>query len=253
MSWRLQPRGKAGSPHFSDGRLARSSAEVVADALQRLRVTPAGLHAWTEQLRLWLAADLLQPLMRLLDAAHAVSVRTDPPMRPMLGKLKACWAARVWCLACQMLFIGRWVCRVWPSVPRSWNLHLHWRPSAPRRALRPGPTPVLPARDCLWSLCCLWRVTCQLGAQEVARHAAQLGLAVALAPVGAEAGAAARAGAGAASSAAAETDDDVLAAQLRAQLTNALRGPAHAHTAAAFACLEVCAFACRDIVTLTQE
>lgn len=47
---------------------------MVADALQRLRVSPAGLHAWTEQLRLWLAAELLQPLMRLLDGAHQVSI-----------------------------------------------------------------------------------------------------------------------------------------------------------------------------------
>lgn len=82
----MQPRGKAGSPHFSDGRLARSSAEVVSDALQRLRVTPAGLHAWTEQLRLWLAADLLQPLMRLLDGAHAVSARITTAVHPTIGE-----------------------------------------------------------------------------------------------------------------------------------------------------------------------
>ena len=70
----------------------------------------------------------------------------------------------------------------------------------------------------------------------MARHAAQLGWQVALAPLGADAGGGAG---GAAPASGVETDDELLAAQLRAQLTAALQGPAVPQTASAMACLEV--------------
>ena len=88
---RAQPRGKAGSPHRGDGRLAPSGAEAADAALGRLAATRADLDAWAERLRAWLAAELLQPLVRLLDGAHAVRAPTAarPPALAIAGKRAA--------------------------------------------------------------------------------------------------------------------------------------------------------------------
>lgn len=42
--------------------------------LARLRTARPELETWTEQLRAWLAADLLQPLVRLLNGTHKVRI-----------------------------------------------------------------------------------------------------------------------------------------------------------------------------------
>ena len=88
---RAQPRGKAGSPHHGDGRLAPSGAEAADAALGRLAATRADLDAWAERLRAWLAAELLQPLVRLLDGAHAVRApnAARPPALAIAGKRAA--------------------------------------------------------------------------------------------------------------------------------------------------------------------
>ncbi|CAL8469889.1 g9431 [Coccomyxa elongata] len=66
----LQPRGKAGSPHRGDGRLSPSSQETLEAVLARLQTGGRTLEVWTEQLRSWLAAELLQPLDRLAASAQ---------------------------------------------------------------------------------------------------------------------------------------------------------------------------------------
>jgi hypothetical protein len=68
----LQARGKTGSPHRSDGRLLPSSEETVDAVLSQLRASHRGLEVWTEQLRVWLASELLQPLARLAATAQKV-------------------------------------------------------------------------------------------------------------------------------------------------------------------------------------
>ena len=45
--------------------------------LARLRTARPELETWTEQLRAWLAADLLQPLVRLLNGTHKVNGDTS--------------------------------------------------------------------------------------------------------------------------------------------------------------------------------
>lgn len=97
----MQPRGKAGSPHRSDGRLAPSSAEVVDAVLARLRTARPELETWTEQLRAWLAADLLQPLVRLLNGTHKVRTiksellhvlgHSSPYTRPLYAETRMQW------------------------------------------------------------------------------------------------------------------------------------------------------------------
>ena len=67
-----QPRGKAGSPHRSDGRLSPSSQETLEAVLVRLATSRRTLEVWTEQLRSWLAAELLQPLDRLAATVQKV-------------------------------------------------------------------------------------------------------------------------------------------------------------------------------------
>ncbi|EIE25704.1 hypothetical protein COCSUDRAFT_64788 [Coccomyxa subellipsoidea C-169] len=62
----LQARGKAGSPHRGDGRLSPSSVETLEAVLARLATGRRTLEVWTEQLRSWLASELLQPLDRLV-------------------------------------------------------------------------------------------------------------------------------------------------------------------------------------------
>ncbi len=42
--------------------------------LARLRTARPELETWTEQLRAWLAADLLQLLVRLLNGTHKVGI-----------------------------------------------------------------------------------------------------------------------------------------------------------------------------------
>ena len=67
----LQARGTAGSPlRGGDGRLAPSSQETVESVLARLRVDRRTLEVWTDRLREWLAAHVIQPLLRCVDSAH---------------------------------------------------------------------------------------------------------------------------------------------------------------------------------------
>ncbi|CAL5218925.1 g671 [Coccomyxa viridis] len=65
-----QLRGKTGSPHKGDGSLSASSEETFDALLARLKTGRRNMEVWTEQFRLWLAAELLQPLDKLVRRAQ---------------------------------------------------------------------------------------------------------------------------------------------------------------------------------------
>ena len=67
-------RGRPGTAVRSDGRPAPSGPDAVDAALTRLGTSRRELEVWDDQLRAWLAADLLQPLRALAGRVHQVCV-----------------------------------------------------------------------------------------------------------------------------------------------------------------------------------
>ena len=66
----LQARGQTGSPLRADGLLSPSSQETFTAVLARLQTDARTLEAWTDRFREWLAAEVLQPLVRQVGSAH---------------------------------------------------------------------------------------------------------------------------------------------------------------------------------------
>lgn len=72
----VQARGKTGSPLRADSVLSPSNQETFEAVLARLQTDADTLETWIDRFRQWLAAEVVQPLLRHVKRAHMVSRST---------------------------------------------------------------------------------------------------------------------------------------------------------------------------------